>query len=156
MADTQGHGPPVEMAEVHLLTAASVMLSGGTYTKLQDWAQTMNLKLFGSTTYYPIQNTYLFPVINAEYGEGRNTNLARLFLDGVGAQLSGDARSDSLGYSTIFALLFNMQCLMCVSMCYLSRVFIDTGLVFVIFMVISHTTISQVGINKVLFSTLLL
>ncbi|CAB1313752.1 unnamed protein product [Coregonus sp. 'balchen'] len=48
-----------EMADVQLLTAVSVLFSGGTYTELQDWTQTMNLKLFGSTTIYQIQNTYL-------------------------------------------------------------------------------------------------
>lgn len=79
-------------SELPLLTAASVLFTGCSYTELEDWAKTMHLKMTGSTTFYDIQKAYLLLVINAEYEEGRTAILGRLFLnqlDGFGEQMSG-------------------------------------------------------------------
>ena len=65
-------------SELPLLTAASVLFTGCSYTELEDWATTMHLKMIGSTTFYDIQKAYLLLVINAEYEEGRTAILGRL------------------------------------------------------------------------------
>ena len=69
------------MAEVNLLSAASVMFTGSTITELTDWSALMNLHMIQSTTFYDIQKSYLGPVIQSHYAEERQNILDRLCLE---------------------------------------------------------------------------
>jgi len=56
------------------------------------------LKFFSHTTYYNIQNKYLFPVVNKAWNEERNSVLDEVKRNGP-VNLIGDGRCDSPGHN---------------------------------------------------------
>ncbi len=69
------------MPEVNLLAAFSVLFTGSTITELEDFSKLMNLKMIGPVTFYEIQRTYIFPVIEDLFTAQRQQILAKLFLE---------------------------------------------------------------------------
>ena len=69
------------MPQVNLLSAASVLFTGGTITDLLDWTTLMNVKMIRPTTFYDMQKSYLGPAIQDECQLERDTILARLCLE---------------------------------------------------------------------------
>ncbi|XP_041943544.1 uncharacterized protein zgc:158320 isoform X2 [Alosa sapidissima] len=59
------------MPQSNLLLAAAILFTGSTFTKLEEWAKLLNLQIFSSSTFYDIQNSYLHPVIQAEFPAGK-------------------------------------------------------------------------------------
>lgn len=119
----------------NLLMASAILLSGGLYQVFSVFASLMNLAFIGRTTFFDIQKHILWPVID------------QVWHDHVGAlhvwastkpnmSLSGDARSDSPGYSakyTTYSML-DMQ----------TKVLLDFELVHV-----SETNNNSVAMEKV-------
>ncbi|XP_073727064.1 uncharacterized protein [Misgurnus anguillicaudatus] len=90
------------MPQSNLLLAAAILFTGSTFTKLEEWAKLINLQIFSSSTFYDIQNSYLHPVIQAEFELQKTIVLAKLFMeqqDGKMTHLSSDGRSDSPGFN---------------------------------------------------------
>lgn len=90
------------MPQSNLLLAAAILFTGSTFTKLEEWAKLINLQIFSSSTFYDIQNSYLHPVIQAEFELQKSIVLAKLFMeqqDGKMTHLSSDGRSDSPGFN---------------------------------------------------------
>uniref|UniRef100_A0A8C1M8N5 Uncharacterized protein n=1 Tax=Cyprinus carpio TaxID=7962 RepID=A0A8C1M8N5_CYPCA len=90
------------MADNNLLVAASTLFTGATYVDIADWAACLNVQIPQKTTFYAIQSSYLIPVVDVFYKEQQAKLLEDLRLQNVlqkGANLSGDGRSDSPGFS---------------------------------------------------------
>ena len=79
----------------NLLTSAAILLSGNTYSRVSPF---LNLQFFSHTTFYDIQNKYLFPVVNKAWTEVKREVL-QATRDGGPVNLVGDGRSDSPGHS---------------------------------------------------------
>ncbi|KAI3377880.1 hypothetical protein L3Q82_009019, partial [Scortum barcoo] len=47
--------------EIHLLTALSILFSGGTFTHFKKWAKHLHLNFMGHKTFFEIQKAYLNP-----------------------------------------------------------------------------------------------
>ena len=85
------------MASGNLLMASSILLSGATYTKIATLGEILRLCFFSEKTFYNIQDSYLFPVIN-EIWEGEQNSVFNDLKDKE-LWLSGDGRCDSPGHN---------------------------------------------------------
>ncbi|XP_073714613.1 uncharacterized protein [Misgurnus anguillicaudatus] len=86
----------------NLLVSASTLVTGATYTDINDWASILHLQLPKKSTFYEIQSSYLIPVINEEYEEQQKAIVNDLHVQNElcnPVHLSGDGRSDSPGFS---------------------------------------------------------
>ena len=86
------------IASGNLLSSAAILFSGNTFSRIAQFASFLNLKFFSHTTYYNIQNKYLFPVVNKAWKEERTSELDAIKRDGP-INLIGDGRCDSPGHS---------------------------------------------------------
>ncbi|XP_042282671.1 uncharacterized protein LOC121907198 isoform X2 [Thunnus maccoyii] len=50
--------------EIHLLTALSILFSGGSFTQFKTWAKHLHLNFMGHKTFFEIQKAYLNPETN--------------------------------------------------------------------------------------------
>ena len=93
------HSQPVirQMPAGNLLTSAAILLSGSTYSKLNEFFSILHVPFIGQSEFYQIQNTYLAPVINDYWITHQTAILSVLLPDQL--VLCGDARSDSPGHS---------------------------------------------------------
>lgn len=94
------------MGQNNLQIPAAILLTGTTFTEINQWAKLLNLQLPKKTQYNDVQNKYLFPVVHQAYEEHRQNlmqEVMQLKADGNAIELSGDARSDSPG-------IFEMEC----------------------------------------------
>ena len=85
------------MAAGNLLISSSILLSGATYTKIATLAEILRLCFFSEKTFYNIQDSYLFPVVN-EVWEGEQNSVFNE-LNNRELWLSGDGRCDSPGHN---------------------------------------------------------
>ena len=85
------------MAAGNLLMPSAILLSGATYTKIATLAEILGLCIFSEKTFFTIQDSYLFPVINEVWEQEQNTVFNDL--KGKDLRLSGDGRCDSPGHS---------------------------------------------------------
>lgn len=85
------------MAAGNLLMSSSILQSGATYIKIASLAEILNLNFFSEKTFYTIQDSYLFPVIN-EIWEGEQNSVFNELKD-TALWLSGDDRRDSPGHN---------------------------------------------------------
>ncbi|XP_044204586.1 uncharacterized protein LOC122980530 isoform X3 [Thunnus albacares] len=52
------------LPEIHLLTALSILFSGGSFTQFKTWAKHLHLNFMGHKTFFEIQKAYLNPETN--------------------------------------------------------------------------------------------
>ena len=86
------------IAAGNLLSSAAILFSGNTFSRIAQFASFLNLKFFSHTTYYNIQNKYLFPVVNKAWNEEKTSVLDAVKRDGP-VNLIGDGRCDSPGHN---------------------------------------------------------
>ena len=86
------------IAAGNLLSSAAILFSANTFSRISQFASFLDLKFFSHTTYYNIQNKYLFPVVNKAWEEERMSTLDAIKRDGP-VNLIGDGRCDSPGHS---------------------------------------------------------
>ena len=86
------------IAAGHLLSSAAILFSGNTFSRIAQFASFLNLKFFSHTTFYNIQNKYLFPVVNKAWKEERSSVLDEVKSNGP-VNLIGDGRCDSPGHN---------------------------------------------------------
>ena len=70
------------IAAGNLLSSAAILFSGNTFSRIAQFASFLNLKFFSHTTYYNIQNKYLFPVVNKAWNEEKTSVLDAVKRDG--------------------------------------------------------------------------
>ena len=85
------------MAAGNLLTSASILLSGSSYTKVASLADILKLKFLSERSYYNIQDQYLLPVINESWEKEQKSVFEKL--GDKELWLSGDGRCDSPGHN---------------------------------------------------------
>ena len=86
------------IAAGNLLYSAAILFSGNTFSRMAQFASFLNLKFFSHTTFYNIQNKYLFPVVNKAWKEERSSVLDEVKSNGP-VNLIGDGRCDSPGHN---------------------------------------------------------
>ena len=86
------------IAAGNLLSSAAILFSGNTFSHIAQFASFLNLKFFSHTTFYNIQNKYLFPVVNKAWKEERSSVLNEVKSNGP-VSLIGDGRCDSPGHN---------------------------------------------------------
>jgi len=93
------HAQPLirHMPTANLLASAAILLSGSTYSKINEFFNILHIPFIGQSEFYQIQNTYLAPAINDYWITHQTAVLSVLLPDQL--VLCGDARSDSPGHS---------------------------------------------------------
>ena len=81
----------------NLMVAGATLFTGNQFDKLLSFAEVLKLSFISDTTYYKIQETYLFPVINELYNQ-QQVALITAFADEP-VFLCGDGQCDSPGHS---------------------------------------------------------
>ena len=82
----------------NLLLCSSILFTGNTYKRLQNFAACLGLKFLSERVFYRHQDRYLFPVINDAWEKERQTVVEEL-IDKPIVNLNGDARCDSPGHN---------------------------------------------------------
>ena len=86
------------IAAGNLLASAAILFSGNTFSRIAQFASFLKLKFFSHTTYYNIQNRYLFPVVKIAWNEERSAVSNEVKSNGP-VNLIGDGRCDSPGHN---------------------------------------------------------
>ena len=86
------------IAAGNLLSSVDILFSGNTFSHVAQCASFLNLKFFSHTTFYNVQNKYLFPVVNKAWKEERSSVLDEVKSNGP-VDLIGDGRCDSPGHN---------------------------------------------------------
>ena len=81
----------------NLLVAAAILFSGMTYQRFVQWSSLLNLATISQATFYTIQRTYLWPVIQEAWTSHQVSLLASL--SHMPLKLAGDGRCDIPGYN---------------------------------------------------------
>ena len=82
----------------NLLLCSSILFTGNTFTKIQNFAACLGLKFLSERVFYRHQDRYLFPVINDAWEKERQTVVEEL-IDKPIVNLNGDGRCDSPGHN---------------------------------------------------------
>ncbi len=80
----------------NLLLAGSILFTGNQYDKMAEFASVLNLSFISRTSYYKIQDVYMFPVINKEYEMQQAALLSAFGSDEL--FVCGDGQCDSPGH----------------------------------------------------------
>ena len=80
------------------LTTASIVFAGGTYAEFRSFADILKLQIMSEKTFYKLQKTFVYPVINIVYKRYRDS-LVEDCKNKSGIEVSGNGRCDSLGYN---------------------------------------------------------
>ncbi|CAG2243572.1 unnamed protein product [Mytilus edulis] len=83
----------------NLLVTAITMLCGQTYTHIAQFAEFMNLKFIGSSSYYTIQREIRMPVIAHTWTVIQEKLLDKVKASNRPLRLAGDGRCDSPGFN---------------------------------------------------------
>lgn len=83
----------------NLLIAAGILMTGNTYNRINDFADSINLALISRTTFSTHQKKTLIPVIQEQWEENREKAVEELRSQEDPVILTGDARCDSPGYN---------------------------------------------------------
>ena len=80
----------------NLMVSAAILFSGETYSKISHFAEILKLQFLSESTYYRIQDAYVFPVTNDAWKKHQQEILKSV----IGPlSIIGDGRCDSPGYS---------------------------------------------------------
>ena len=82
----------------NLLTSAAILFSGNTFSRIAQFASFLKLNFFSHSTFYNIQNKFLFPLVDKAWTEERSSVLEAIKREGP-VNLIGDGRCDSPGHS---------------------------------------------------------
>lgn len=96
-----------KLSATNLQTAASILLSGNNFYKMEKFARFLGLSFISSSTFFRFQRLYCLPVIN-EWWEWQKA-LLQSKLKGKKIVVSGDGQCDSPGYSAKNLCYFLME-----------------------------------------------
>ena len=82
----------------NLLLASAILFTENTFTPVNNFAECFDLEFIKESTFYEIQNEYLFPVINAAWEKEQQNTLRQVKMKGA-VSLNGDGRCDSPGHN---------------------------------------------------------
>ena len=83
----------------NLLTPAAILFTGNTFTPIEHFSSCLNLEIVSKTTFYKVQNKYVFPVIHNTWHNHQKQVLQSIKEQKVQVNVSGDGRCDSPGHS---------------------------------------------------------
>lgn len=89
-------------AEGNLLISAAVFFAGSTYGRFHQICTFMGLKVPAPATFFRIQKTWLYPVVNSYWLEEKKS-VTQALKSEDSVTLIGDARCDSPGYSAKYS-----------------------------------------------------
>lgn len=95
------------MAVNNLQAAASALLSGNNFAKIEQFAKFLGLSFISSSTFYRVQRAYCIPAID-EWWQWMRDKLIAQFTDEE-TVLSGDGQCDSPGFSAKNLCYFLME-----------------------------------------------
>ena len=75
------------------------MFSGGTFAQFREMADVFRLQITSDSSFYELQNKYIFGAINKVYKLSRSNIISGCIVK-KSVNLSGDGRCDSPGYNT--------------------------------------------------------
>ena len=82
----------------NLLTAASIVFGGGTFSQFQSIASALKLQIMSERSFFSLQRKYVYPSINYTYKLYQKCVLDEC-KDKESIEVSGDGRCDSPGYN---------------------------------------------------------
>ena len=77
----------------NLLLAGAILFTGGQFLTFQNFANILHLAFLSESTFYAIQSSYLFPVVDSLFNQQQTAILATL--SGESVTLLGDGQCDS-------------------------------------------------------------
>ena len=83
----------------NLLIPAAILFTGNTFTPIEHFSSCLNLEIVSKTTFYKVQNKYVFPVIHNTWHIHQKQVLQSIKEQKVQVNVSGDGRCDSPGHS---------------------------------------------------------
>ena len=92
----------------NLLICSSILFTGNTFTRLQNFASCLGLKFLSERVFYRHQERYLFPVVNDAWKREEATVIEELSNKDI-VNLNGDGRSDSPGHSAKYGTYTMME-----------------------------------------------
>ena len=87
------------MSLCNLLIPAAILFTGNTFTPIEHFSLCLNLQIIGKTTFYKVQNKYVFPVIHNTWHNHQKQVLQSIKEQKVQINVDGDGRCDSPGHS---------------------------------------------------------
>ena len=92
----------------NILLAAAILFTGLTYARIAAFAAALKLAIFSKSTFYHIQKSKLFPVVQEAWKEQQDFVIADLQAHDK-LILAGDGRCDSPGHSAKYGTYTMMQ-----------------------------------------------
>ena len=83
----------------NLLIPAAILFTGNTFTPIEHFSSCLNLQMISKTTFYKVQNKYVFPVIHNTWHNHQKQVLQSIKEQKVQINVAGDGRCDSPGHS---------------------------------------------------------
>ena len=83
----------------NLLIPAAILLTGNTFTPIEHFSSCLSLQMISKTTFYKVQNKYVFPVIHNTWHNHQKQVLQSIKEQKVQINVAGDDRCASLGQS---------------------------------------------------------
>ena len=91
----------------NLLVAGGILFTGGQYTKFNEFASLLHLPFISESTFYGIQGSYLFPVVEMKFMEEQDALLSILSEQPV--WLLADGQCDSPGHNAKYLTYTTME-----------------------------------------------
>ena len=83
----------------NLLIPAAILFTGNTFKPIEHFSSCLNLQMISKTTFYKVQNKYVFPVIHNTWHNHQKQVLQSIKERKVQINVAGDGRCDSPGHS---------------------------------------------------------
>lgn len=95
----------------NLLLTAAIELSGSSFHKVRRFANLLNLKFIGKSTYYEHRGNYIFPEINRAWLKNQEEQVAEILQSGRSLELAVDGQCDSPGHNATYSTVSAMDTL---------------------------------------------
>ena len=92
----------------NIITAASVVFSGGAFDQFKSIANILKLQLISSSTFYELQRKCVYPSIIKVYKDYRNKIIENC-KESHFIEISGDGRCDSPGHSAKYGTVMDQE-----------------------------------------------
>ncbi|XP_014669579.1 PREDICTED: uncharacterized protein LOC106810658 [Priapulus caudatus] len=100
------HSQPLinKTAAGNVLLAGAILVSGESFTLVKSMCDAFGLVIFGASTYYDVQNKWLFPAVNKHWQDERDSVLRTLQSQPQPLTILGDGQCDSPGFSAKYGV----------------------------------------------------
>jgi len=107
--DSVWHSQPLirRMPLGNLLVAGGILFTGGQFSRFEEFANIMKMPFISESTFYSVQNSYLFPVVESCFQQEQDALLS-VFAD-ESVWLLGDGQCDSPGHNAKYLTYTTME-----------------------------------------------